>query len=74
VTVTQKEGAIDEDDDTIEAVIEEEAGAKDDVVKPSWTRHALGLPCLETCHRRMHVMVLPVPHVLGRRSQPSVSV
>jgi hypothetical protein len=34
VTVAQKEGAIDEDGD---AVVEEEADAKDDVVKPPWT-------------------------------------
>jgi hypothetical protein len=41
-----KKGAIDGDDDAIEA-----ADAEDNVVKPPWTRRALGLPCLEM-HRR----------------------
>jgi hypothetical protein len=74
VTTAQKEGAIDEDGDAAEAVVEEVVDDKDDVVKPSWTRHAPGLPRLETRRRRMHVPVLPVPHVLGRRPQPSVNV
>jgi hypothetical protein len=67
VTMAQKEGAIDEDGDAVEAVVEEEADAEDDVVKPPWTRRAPGLPRLETRHRRKHVSVLPVPHILGRR-------
>jgi hypothetical protein len=71
VTVAQKEGAIDED---VDAAVEEVANAEDDAVKPPWTRRALGLLRLETRRRRMHVLVLPVPHVLGRRLQPSVSV
>jgi hypothetical protein len=72
--VAQKEGAIGEDGDIVEAFLEEETDAEDDVVKPLWARHAPGLPRLEMCRRRMHVSVLPVPHVLGRRPQPSVSV
>jgi hypothetical protein len=72
--VSQKEGAIDEDSDTIEEVVEEVADAEDDAVKLSWTRRAPGLARLETCRRRMHVPMLPVSHVLGRRPQPSVSV
>jgi hypothetical protein len=72
--MAQKEGAIDEDDDAVEAFVEEEADAEDDDVKPLWTRRAPGLPCLETRRRRMHLPVLPVPHVLGRRPQPSVNV
>ena len=55
VMVAQKEAAIDEDDDAIEAIVDEEADVEDDVVKPSWTKRALGLPCLETCRGRMHV-------------------
>lgn len=51
VMVTQKEGTIDKDGDTVKADIEEEADAEDDVVKPSWTRHAPSLPCLKTRHR-----------------------
>ena len=38
MTVAQKEGAIDEDGDTVEAVVEEVANAEDDAVKPPWTR------------------------------------
>ena len=72
--VSQKEGAIDEDRDTIEEVVEEVADAEDDAVKLSWTRRAPGLPLLETRRIRMHVSVLSVPHVLGRRPQPCVSV
>jgi hypothetical protein len=72
--VAQKEGAIGEDGDIVEAFLEEETDVEDDVVKPLWARHAPGLPRLEMCRRRMHVSVLPVPHVLGRRPQPSVSV
>lgn len=36
--VAQKEGAIDEDGDVVEAVVEEVADVKDDVVKPTWMR------------------------------------
>jgi hypothetical protein len=68
--MAQKEGAIDEDGDTVEEV----ADVEDDVVKPSWTRRAPVLPRLETRRRRMHVSVLPVPHILGKKPQPSVSV
>jgi hypothetical protein len=74
VTVAQKKGAIDEDGNTVETVVEEVADVEDDVVKPSWTRRAPGLPLLETRRIRMHVSVLSVPHVLGRRPQPCVSV
>ena len=55
--MAQKEGAIDEDDDAVEAFVEEEADAEDDVVKPPWTRHAPCLPRLEMCRRQMHVLV-----------------
>jgi hypothetical protein len=74
VTVAQKEGVIDEDSGAVEAVVEEVADAEDDAVKSPWTRRASGLPRLETCCRRMHVLVLLVPHVLGRRPQPCVSI
>jgi hypothetical protein len=53
VTMAQKEGAIDEDGDTI---VDEEA----DVVKPPQTRHAPSLLSLETHHKRMHMSVLLV--------------
>jgi hypothetical protein len=43
VTVAQKEGAINEDSDAVEAVVEEVADVEDDAVKPSWTRRAPGL-------------------------------
>jgi hypothetical protein len=71
VTMAQKEGAIDEDDDT---VVDEEADVEDDVVKPPQTRRAPGLPSLETHDKRMHMSALLVPHILGRRPQPSVSI
>jgi hypothetical protein len=47
VTVAQKERAIDEDCDAVKEVADDE----DDVVKPSWTRRAPGLPRLEACRR-----------------------
>jgi hypothetical protein len=51
MTVAQKERAIDEDGDAIEAVVEEVADAEDDVVKLLWARRAPGLPRLETRRR-----------------------
>lgn len=68
VTVAQKEGTIDEDGDAVEVVVEEVADAEDDAIKLSWTRRALGFPRLEMRRRQMHVLVLLVPHVLGKRS------
>jgi hypothetical protein len=70
VTVAQ-EGAIYKVGDT---VVKEVAVDEDDDVKSLWTRPAPCLPRLETRRRRMHVPMLPVPHVPGRRPQPSVSV
>jgi hypothetical protein len=63
--VAQKEGAIDEDGDVVEAVIEEVADVEDDAVKPSWMRRFQFFHAWKTRHRRKHVSVLLVPHVLG---------